>query len=102
MAQVLTVYVDSDTAVQEAMLDGRRLDDSPARWRMNYYAPPAEGFELTLRVKPSGPLKLRVLDRSYGLPDVAGAGVVPRPAWSMPSGSLPYSDQSLVNKAYTF
>jgi hypothetical protein len=102
MAQVLTVYVDSDAAVQEATLDGRRLDDAPARWRMSYYAPPAEGFELTLRVKPSEPLKLRVMDRSYGLPDVAGAGLVQRPAWSMPSASLLYSDQSLVNKSYTF
>jgi hypothetical protein len=111
-APVITVYMDSDTSVQEASLDGKSIEDGTAnarrdnnsqtRWRMSYYAPPSEGIELILRVKPSLPVRIRVMDRSYGLPEIPGASLAARPAWLMPSAELLYSDQTLVNKSYTF
>lgn len=110
-AQVITVYMDSDSSVQTASLNGKQLDadragaaldNSRTQWRMNYYAPPPEGIELTLRVKPSLPVKIRVMDRSYGLAEIPGSSLAARPAWLMPSPRLLYSDQTLVNKSYTF
>jgi hypothetical protein len=110
-AQVITIYMDSDTSVQTASLNGKQLDDNRAgarldnsqtQWRMNYYAPPPEGIELTLQVKPSLPVRISVMDRSYGLAEIPGSSLAARPAWLMPSPRLLYSDQTLVNRSYTF
>lgn len=110
-AQVLTVYLDADVTVLGALVNGKRLDNSStggpggnaqARWRMSYYAPPPEGIELTLEVKSTALVKIRVLDQSYGLPNVPGVSPGARPTWLMPAAWQLYSDQTLVNKSYTF
>lgn len=110
-AQVITVYMESDTSVQTASLNGKQLDDNGAKgghdnsqtqWRMSYFAPPTDGIELTLGVKPSLPVKLRVMDRSYGLAEIPGSSRAERPTWLMPSARLLYSDQTLVNRTYSF
>jgi hypothetical protein len=69
---------------------------------MSYYAPPPGGIELVLSVKPSLPIKIRVMDGSYGLPEIPSASLAARPAWLMPSARLLYSDQTLVNRSYAF
>lgn len=108
-APLVTVHMNSDVPVQGALVGGRRIDlgepitpseDQP-RWRLQYYGAPPEGFEVTLELKAGQPLQLKAMDHSYGLPDAAGAGAT-RPASVIPSSVRPYSDQTLVNRSFSF
>jgi hypothetical protein len=49
-----------------------------------FIAPPADGSEITCRVKGTGPLNVRIADISYGLDAVPG--YVPRPPARIPGG----------------
>jgi hypothetical protein len=79
----------------------RRSKTSSNSWALNYYAPPAEGFEVTLEVNPSQPLKLRVVDQTYELPQMAGAPFKARPDHLMPA-PFTNSDTTQVSRTYTF
>ena len=84
---------------------GKRFVNDAARdgigWSLNFYAPPAEGLELILEVKPGKPFKLRTVDQAYGLPEIPGAPVKPRPAHIAPA-PLAGSDTTQVSRAYSF
>jgi hypothetical protein len=68
-------------------------------WGFNYANAPADGIEVKLQAKGTGPVKLVVVDRSLGLPDVPGATFAPRPADSMPQHS---GDQTMVRRSFVF
>ncbi|HEX8160660.1 MAG TPA: M20/M25/M40 family metallo-hydrolase [Pyrinomonadaceae bacterium] len=106
---VVSVYADAGGKVSAASIDGKRIeppsdkgrDRDKTPWALTYYGFPARGVDLTLSVEASRPLKLRVDDRTYGLPQLDGRPVGPRPDYIIPSPS-PYSDVTLVSKSYTF
>ncbi|MBW4635040.1 MAG: M28 family metallopeptidase [Iphinoe sp. HA4291-MV1] len=108
-ARIMSIYVDSNTEVLAAVVNGKRIDknDIPAHiepgklWVLNYFAFPKEGIELTLEVKPSQPLKIRTVDQSDGLPGIPGIFFKTRPKDMMP---MPFgvSDSTLVSKSFTF
>ena len=107
-AGYVTAPSASNTAVLAATVAGRRfVNDAPRSaqsnnsWVLNYYAPPAEGFELTLEVSPGQPLRLWVVGQSYGLPETPGAPVTPRPDDIMPA-PFTSSDIAHVSRTYTF
>ena len=60
------------------------LDRSPVRWRFDYYAPPAEGFTLSLRFAAGPALKLRLIDATYGVPATLAGSLPPRPEGVLP------------------
>ena len=104
-APTLSFYLEN-AGVERGAVNGKALESRPAsggdaRWEMRYYGLPAEGVELVLTVRPNGPLKVRVVDQSYGLAEVGGSGFVARPAGLMPM-SQPTSDVVLVSKSYVF
>ncbi len=109
-APVLMLQVLGDALVEEAAVGGKRIEIgrpvAPAagqpNWRLQYYAPPPEGIDVTLRVNSTEPLRLQVIDRSYGLPALPGVSTNERPAWLMPAAWQLYSDQTLVDKTFTF
>lgn len=70
------------------------------RWTLHYSAPPAEGVELTFKVRPSQPLKVTVLGQSYGLPRDLGGALRPRPDYIIPT-PFTNSDSTFVSRAYT-
>jgi hypothetical protein len=74
--------------------------DVPSRQIMAYWAFPDGGFELTLEVGDTKPLKLVLIDQSYGLPP----GVPDRPDHIMaePSGGLRFTDATLVRRSFVF
>jgi Peptidase family M28 len=104
-AEVVSVYFDEGASVASAALNGKSLNlknaGEKAKWGLHYYGLPATGAELTLALKSSGPVNLRVNDRSYGLPAVAGFEVKARPSYIIPSSSQ-FSDVTLVSKTFTF
>jgi hypothetical protein len=46
-------------------------------------------------------LKVKVVDESYGIPEISGRASKTRPDDLMPS-MFPYSDSTLVSKSFTF
>jgi hypothetical protein len=104
----MTAPTDGNTEVLAATIKGaryvnevRRSKTSSNSWALNYYAPPAEGFEVTLEVNASQPLKLRVVDQSYELPQMPGGSLKPRPEHIMPA-PFTNSDTTQVSRTYTF
>jgi hypothetical protein len=90
LAPLVSVYARAEGGLVGASLDGAEV---PARatpggiWAINCYAPPAEGVEVTLRLKAPGKVRIRVNDISYSLPD--SFPVKPRPADVLPAPGRP-------------
>jgi hypothetical protein len=111
-APFISVTLESVTEVIGASVNGKQIDNSklPAQtdpnrlWRLFYYAPPAEGIDLDLEVRPSQPLKLRVQDQSFELPASLTASFKPRPADKIPTAYPfnPLGDATIVSKSFAF
>lgn len=104
----LTVPPDEKASVVASAVNGKRVEAAPGPpnqpggpWGLQYWAPPAEGFDLTLEFSAAQPFKLQVADQWYGLPDIPGTSFRPRPEHLMPA-PFSNSDTTLVSKSYTF
>jgi hypothetical protein len=106
----LTVPSDDKASVLASVVNGKRVEAAAAPraaqqpgspWTLQYWAPPAEGFDLTLEMSAAQPLKLQVSDQWYGLPVIEGATTRPRPDYLMPQ-PFSNSDTTLISKSYTF
>jgi hypothetical protein len=105
-APVVSIYTDANSVVVSASINGKVIggaDGVPGQepWGLQYYGLPEEGADLTLSVRSSHPVKLRIDDRTYQLPVDPGISYRARPAHLMPMPSQ-YSDTTLVSKSYTF
>lgn len=108
-AAVMSIYEESNSEIVGLSLGDKRLDHSrltPSagerrKWGLRYYALPPEGLELTFAVKESQPVKLRLVDQSYQLPDTQTASYKLRPEHMMPA-MTPYTDASFVSKTFAF
>jgi len=108
MAPVLSLYVDSKAEFLSVMVNGTRLDagntamlrNNKQVWNMRYVAPPPEGVEVALEFKAQEPLKMRVVDQSYSLPEIPNLTIA-RPANTIPSPNG-LSDATLVSKTFSF
>lgn len=107
-APVISIYIDSKAEVLKAWLNGRLLEESNTaaiveskdQWSMRYFAVPPEGLEFTAEIRSSEPVRVRVVDQSYALPQTLHS-FAPRPDNMIPS-SIPLSDTTLVSKSFTF
>ena len=108
-ARIMRIYVDSNTEVLAAAVNGKRIGnkDIPARiqpenpWGLHYFALPKEGIELTLAVKSSQPLEIRAVEQSDGLPELPGISFRTRPNYMMPNpNGFGVSDSTLVSKSF--
>jgi hypothetical protein len=106
-APLITFYVDPNVLVTGATVNGRSIGDYDApldagdSWGVLYFAPPASGIELTLEVKSQQPVKMRVIDFSYGLPQAEALSFRARPDNTV-SSFLPFSNATLVSKSFAF
>jgi hypothetical protein len=108
-ASVLTLFLDSKVEVLRAAVNGKLIEpsDTPAlksfkdTWALRYYAVPPEGIDLTADLRTSEPLKLRLVDMSYGLPRLEGAPATDRPAGMIPA-SMPSNNSTFVSKSFVF
>jgi hypothetical protein len=87
-AYAVDVYADTTAHdIVDATVAGAPLAGSAAapnfQWGFRYSAPPADGVEVTLRTRGSGPLRIRVVSSAAGLPPDVGAPTLPADAaWS--------------------
>ncbi len=109
-AQQLNILLDTDAVVSAAAVNEQQVkaprstpnSEGKQQWRLNYYGVPPEGIELSLTLNTTGPIKLFVVDQSYGLPEIIGITYKPRPADLMPTAWQYFSDQTVVNKVFRF
>ena len=107
-APLLSLFLDSKSELLSVLVNGKRLDESNAAslrtnkhmWNLRYVAPPAEGVEIAFEFKNPEPLKIRVVDQSFGFPELPNVPMT-RPDFITPSPHL-LSDATLVSKTFTF
>jgi len=78
-------------------VDDRPIESSDG-W-LGYWAPPAEGFDLTVKAPGRDSLTLHVVAHTLGLPTIPGFTYTARPAWIIPSAD---SDTASTWVAETF
>lgn len=108
-APVISVSLGHNTEVLQAVINGKRVENGPTRtaaelkngWGFTYYALPEDGIELVIESKSTGPFDVKVVDESYGLPEIPGKASPARPVYTMAS-AFPYSSSTLVSKSFTF
>ncbi|HEX5873969.1 MAG TPA: hypothetical protein VFY60_04925, partial [Pyrinomonadaceae bacterium] len=103
-AEIVSLYPDAKTEIVGASINGKKIDlkgVARGQWGLQYFGLPEEGAEVALEVKQSGPLTIRVTDRSYGLPQLPGLTVNPRPDY-MVLPPLSPGEMTLVGKAFHF
>jgi hypothetical protein len=98
-APIISVHLDRSTEVIQAAVNGTRINNGarPEQWGLRFFGLSPAGFELTLKVKATRPTKIRVIDQSYGLPELPGTPLKARPEGIIPAPSV-YSDLTLVDK----
>jgi hypothetical protein len=80
-APILSLHADPARRVIEAQVEGRPAGAGQP-WGLCHWGTPAEGIEVELHLAGADPVRLKLLDISYGLP----AGLVaPRPVSTMPT-----------------
>ena len=94
-APVVSVFAEPGVEVLDAAADGKPAggaaggDPAPAapskNWGVNFYGLPEAGADIVLKTRAGRPLKLLLLDRSYGLPQSPALPVRPRPEEMMPA-----------------
>jgi len=73
-AGIFFVYLDSQAEVVKTLVDNKVIDDGSKKpWGLRIDGFPQQGIELQLLVRASEPLKLRLVDQSYGLPSLPGS-----------------------------
>jgi hypothetical protein len=114
-APMVSIQMDPNTEVLGAMVNGKRIEMNSSQrplaaggaknlWGLRYYALPNEGIEVDLQVRPSQPVRLKVVDQTYGLPPELIASFKARPDNFMPApfAFSPYGDSTLVGKSFAF
>jgi hypothetical protein len=117
-APFVGIYLDPHNEVLGATVNGKPIAGPPpaapgtagtsppgGQWGMLYWALPPEGIELALQVGAGQPVRVRVVDRSDGLPEIPGASFKPRPDYMVPAPSLGvvrFSNSTMVSKTFAF
>ena len=111
-APYISIQLDSETKILGAAVNGKQFGsdnktagkDARERWGLRYFGAPSNGIELLLRIAPGVPLKLRIVDQTYELPNVLVGPARPRPDYMMapPFPYSLYSDSTLVSKSFSF
>jgi hypothetical protein len=94
-AGVVAIYLDSSAQVLNASVNNTPITDEPKdRWGMQIDGLPKQGVEVQLQVKATEPLKLRLVDQTFGLPSVNGVSY----AQTVPSAN---PDLTMFVKSYS-
>ena len=103
-ANGLMVRLPSEVKIKSLKWNGReyRIEndrDTKSMWYLRYFAVPAEGVDLELRLASRGRLQCWVGDRSLDLPEIPGQTFRPRAEDAM---AWYGSDVTIVDRQYTF
>jgi len=101
----LSIWTNGVPAL-DVSVDGTRVAGIPTNrapgdtaWTLNYLNAPAAGVLVTMTLKGSGPLTVAVVERAFGLPELPGVVISPRPPSLIP---VQDGDVTVVRRTYTF
>jgi hypothetical protein len=60
------------------------------------------GVMLELIIAADGPVSVTVQDRRWGIPNIPGVTIAPRPAWMMPAPLNDVADSTIVRRTFRF
>ena len=105
-APLMSVYAEPGAEIRRVAIDGKQdtlgqSANAKIPWVIRYYALPADGIEIVFETIPSQPLKLVVVDQSYGLPPLQEVTLKARPQNVMPSSSTS-SEATFVRRSFSF
>lgn len=90
-APELSLFIPSNVTVVRAIIDGQAVAEQPPYastpshpWGFRFLAPPADGIEVELELAGEGGVEVRLLDRTYELPEVDGSPPMARDLMSVP------------------
>ena len=107
-APILAVYEESETEITNIKVNDASLrapvfqkNGSRGKWGVRYFAAPEHGIELKIEAKAAQPIKLRLVDETYGLPETPTAPWRARPDSMMPA-IIGYGEAAFVSKSFSF
>lgn len=101
-APVVMIAAEPGSEVLASSIGEERIANQKGRrWGLRYYGVPANGIEMTLELKSPEPVRLRVTDLSFGLPEIPGFSAGPKPDYMM-SSPVPFNDSTLVSRSFSF
>jgi hypothetical protein len=108
-ASGLSIFWKQELELKALAVNGKRTEEEnidatrdPGGYRrFSYYGLPEEGIELSLEVRSSNPIGLKIEEWSYGLPEIPGRLYPGRPDHIIAS-PMPYGDCTVVTKSVTF
>ena len=108
-APAMAIYWKRELELESLAVNGKRVVEenfdsarNPVGFRrFSYFGPSEEGIELSLEIKSSDPVELKVEDRSYGLPEIPDKPYKGRPDYIVAS-PFQYSDCTVVTKSVRF
>ena len=97
-ARANLIVLETDVEVIDATIDGKPVADRPMceqrqvpPWTLNFWNPPAQGFDLTLKVTGTAALRVTARASTPGLPPIPGTAYRERPPDTMPISADPAS-----------
>jgi hypothetical protein len=110
-ANIIVLEVGSE--VIGAAIDGKPVPDRPlvnsssaSPWSINFWNPPTRGFELRLKIRDTGPVRVTARAGTPGLPSIPGTIYRERPPETMPISGNPASieqdSSTVVTKSFSF
>jgi hypothetical protein len=101
----LSIWTNGVPAL-DVSVDGMRVAGIPTNrapddtaWTLNYLNAPAAGVVVAMTLKGSAPLTVAVVERAFGLPELPGVVISPRPPSLIP---VQDGDVTVVRRTYTF
>jgi hypothetical protein len=108
-APVISIYWKGELALESVAVNGKRVvkqtpdaaSPAPMYRSVSYNGLPEGGFELSLEIRSSDPVDLKVEDRSHGLPEIPGKPYTGRPNYIV-AAPAQYSDCTVVARSVKF
>ena len=108
-ASGLSIFWKQELELKALAVNGKRTEEenvetprAPGHYRrLSYYGPPEEGIELSLEIRSSDPIELKIEEWLYGLPEIPGRLFTGRPDYIFAAPIL-YSDCTVITKSVTF
>jgi hypothetical protein len=108
-ARVLSIYWKRELKLEALAVNGKRAsgenfdaeEDPEGYRRFSYFGLPEEGIELSLEVRSSDPIDLKIEESTHGLPEVPGKPHTSRPGYIIAAPIL-YSDSTVITKSFKF
>jgi len=103
----MTIESQSDADVRAMTVNGKKLGEKEAHWRMDYRILPRTGIDLSLEIDSGKEIRFTAIDYSYSLFDIPGIEIRPRPPHLIPQPNTTnwdrdfQTDMVMVRKSFT-